>query len=111
MITITPRYIFLKSSFSGYFTASETFDQLPANVQQEVEFGVGVSEKTMDEIARTFAAFLRGNLSDIGFPHRVDELSDDAPEAETQWANTELSFWEELFLTRSYDEAAKNLPK
>ena len=99
-------YVFLKSSFSSYFTASESFEQLPPNVQQEVEFGVAVSEKPIDQILRTFAAFLRGNLSDIGFPHRVDDTSDDAPETQTELANIELEFWKKLFATRSYDQAA-----
>lgn len=40
-------YVFLKSSFSSYFTASESFAELPPNVQQEVEFGVTVSEKRL----------------------------------------------------------------
>lgn len=101
-------YVFLKSSLSSYFTASESFEQLPPNVQQEVEFGVAVSEKPIDQILRTFAAFLRGNLSDIGFPHRVDDTSNDAPETQTELANTELEFWQKLFATRSYDQAAND---
>jgi hypothetical protein len=101
-------YVFLTSSFSSYFTASESFGELPPNVQQEVEFGVAVSEKPIDQILRTFAAFLRGNLSDIGFPHRVDDTSEEAPETRTELANTELEFWQKLFATRSYDQAANN---
>ena len=101
-------YVFLDTTFSSYFTASETFDQLPPNIRHEIEFGVGVSAKPIDEILRTFAAFLRGSLTDIGFPERAIETFDDAPESETELANTELQFWQKLFATRSYDQAAND---
>jgi len=99
-------YIFLKSSFSSYLTASESFDEFPTNVQNEIEFGVEVSQKPLVEIVRIFSGFLRGTLTEIGFPQQPAHYPEEILAEETGLANIELDFWDKLFQTGSYDQAA-----
>ena len=61
-------YFFLKNSVSQYLTTSDSFDQFPTNVQEEISFGVDVSSKPVEEIIKVCNSFLRGKLGEIGFP-------------------------------------------
>ena len=63
-------YIFLKNSFSQYLTSAESFVQFPSNVQDEIEFGVDVSSRSLEDIAKVINGFRSGKLVEIQFPQK-----------------------------------------
>lgn len=98
-------YFFLKNSVSQYLTTSDSFDQFPTNVQEEISFGVDVSSKPVEEIIKVCNSFLRGKLGEIGFPQTTATFPDSIPSETSNAADVELDFWEKLFVKQSFDQA------
>lgn len=99
-------YVFLKNSFSQYMTSSESFSQFPSNVQNEIEYGVDVSTKSLEEIVKVVNAFRRGKLVDIQFPQNPLTFPENIDPDASHLADQEVDFWSKFFLTRSFDQAA-----
>jgi hypothetical protein len=99
-------YVFLKSSFSQYLTSSESFTQFPSNVQHEIEYGVDVSSRSLEEIVKVVNGFRRGKLVEIQFPQKPLTFPEDGDADASHLANQEIDFWSKFFVTRSFDQAA-----
>lgn len=99
-------YVFLKSSFTQYLTSADFFEQFPSNVQDEIGFGVGVSTLSFDEIMQTVDAFFRGKLVEIGFPQKAQFFPDEIKPETKNIADDEIDFWNKLFVTHGFDQAA-----
>jgi hypothetical protein len=99
-------YVFLKNSFSQYLTSSESFTQFPSNVQHEIEYGVDVSSRSLEEIVKVVNGFLRGKLVEIQFPQKPLTFPENADADASHLADQEVDFWSKFFVTRSFDQAA-----
>jgi hypothetical protein len=99
-------YIFFKTSFSQYLTSSESFTQFPSNVQHEIEFGVDVSSRSLEDIVKVANGFIRGKLVEIQFPQKPLTFPENDSEDVSNLADQEVDFWSKIFVTRSFDQAA-----
>ncbi len=99
-------YVFLKDSFSQYLTSAESFDQLPSNVQHEIGFGVDVSSRSIDDIAKVIKGFRTGKLGEIDFPQERLAFPPAPGSDVSDVANKEIDFWDKLHVTCSFDQAA-----
>jgi len=99
-------YVFLRDSFSQYLTSAEAFAQFPSNVQDEIEFGVEVSSRRMEDIAKIINGFRSGKLAEIGFPQKPFSFPAADDSDATGVANKEIDFWNKLHVTHSFDQAA-----
>ena len=98
-------YVFLKNTFSQYLTTSESFEQFPSNVQDEIEYAVDLSTKSLEEIVKIINGFRSGKLAEIRFPQKAVSFPEDEANDVSEVADKEVQFWNEIFVTRSYDRA------
>lgn len=104
-------YIFLKNAISQYLTSSDSFDQFPSNVQDEIEFGADVSARNLGEISRICNSFLRGQLGEIQFPQNPIQYPQEESKEVTTLADIELDFWAKIFKVHNFDQAAIDAEK
>lgn len=98
-------YVLLKNSFSQYLTSAESFRQFPSNVQNEIEFGVDVSSRTLEDIAKVIKGFRSGKLVDIQFPQKPLSFPAITNSDVSNVADKEVDFWNKLHITHSFDQA------
>ena len=98
-------YVFLKNTFSQYLTSSESFEQFPSNVRDEIGYAVDVSTKPLEEIVKTINGFRSGKLAEIQFPQNAVSFPDDTAIDVSEVADKEVDFWNKLFVTHSFDQA------
>jgi hypothetical protein len=99
-------YIFLRDSFSQYLTSAESLDEFPSNVQDEIEFGVEVSSRRIEDITKVINGFRSGKLAEIEFPQKPFSFPPATGSDITGVANKEIDFWNKLHITHSFDQAA-----
>ena len=75
-------------------------------MQHEIEYGVDVSSRSLEEIVKVLNAFLRGKLVEIKFPQKPLTFPENTEVDASHLADQEVDFWSELFVTRSFDQAA-----
>jgi Rad3-related DNA helicase len=99
-------YVLLKNTFSQYLTSSGSFEQFPSNVQEEIAYAVDVSTKSLEDIGKTINGFRSGKLAEIQFPQKAVSLPEDTVADVSHVADKEVDFWNKVFVTHSFDQAA-----
>jgi len=99
-------YVLLRNSFSQYLINAGSFAQLPSNVQDEIEFGVDVSSRSLEEIVKVINGFRSGKLAEIQFPQKPLTFPETVSADASHQADQEIDFWSKVFVTHSFDQAA-----